>query len=102
MPVHYNSKIPKSNMMKAKQKAKKEVKKEMTLKEAISKFEDMPNKPKSNMKSSGTLSKRQKEILKTHKEHHSKIHIDLMKYLMTKKNYCFEIAHQLAQKVAGI
>jgi len=109
MPYHVsnNSKLPKSNVQKnkeqaKKQKAKKEVKKMMTLKEAIAKFEDMPNKPKSNMKSTGTLSKRQSDLLKTHKEHHSKIHIDLMKYLMTKKNYCFEIAHQLAQKVAGI
>ena len=103
MPYHTK---PKSNMMKAKETAKKQtakkpVKKEMTLKEAIAKFEAMPNKPKSNMKSSGTLSKRQKEILKTHKEHHSKIHIDLMKYLMTKKNYCFEIAHQLSKKIVG-
>ena len=101
MPYHKNQ-MPKSNLMKAKQKAKKEVKKEMTLKQAIAKFEDMANKPRSNMKSSGKLSKRQSDLIKTHKEHHSKIHIDLMKYLMTKKNYCFEIAHQLAQKVAGM
>jgi len=101
MPYHKNQ-MPKSNIQKNKQKAKKEVKKEMSLKEAIAKFEDMANKPRSNMKSSGKLSKRQSDLIKTHKEHHSKIHIDLMKYLMTKKNYCFEIAHQLAQKVAGI
>jgi len=73
----------------------------MTLKKAIEKFDEMKNKPKENMKSSGRLSKRQSEILKTHKEHHSKLHIDFMKYLMTKKNYCFEIAHQLAQKIIG-
>jgi len=73
----------------------------MTLKDAKNKFEEMPNKPKENMKSTGQLSKRQKEILKTHKEHHTKLHIDLMKYLMTKKNYCFEIAHQLAKKIVG-
>jgi len=73
----------------------------LTLKKAIEKFEEMKNKPKENMKSSGRLSKRQSEILKTHKEHHSKLHIDFMKYLMTKKNYCFEIAHQLAQKITG-
>jgi len=103
MPYHnVNSKMPKTNKEKAKEKAKKEVKEiKMTLKDAINKFEDMPNKPKENMKSKGTLSKRQTEILKTHKEHHTKLHIDLMKYLMTKKNYCFEIAHQLAKKIVG-
>jgi hypothetical protein len=73
----------------------------MTLKKAIEKFEEMKNKPKENMKSSGRLSKRQKEILKTHKEHHSKLHIDFMKYLMNKKNYCFEISHEIAQKIIG-
>lgn len=73
----------------------------MTLKKAIEKFDEMKNKPKQNMKSSGRLSKRQSEILKTHKEHHSKLHIDFMKYLMTKKNYCFEISHELAQKIIG-
>ena len=73
----------------------------MTLKKAIEKFDEMKNKPKQNMKSSGRLSKRQSEILKTHKEHHSKLHIDFMKYLMTKKNYCFEISHEIAQKIIG-
>ncbi len=73
----------------------------LTLKKAIEKFEEMKNKPKENMKSSGRLSKRQSEILKTHKEHHSKLHIDFMKYLMTKKNYCFEISHEIAQKIIG-
>ena len=73
----------------------------MTLKKAIEKFEEMKNKPKENMKSSGRLSKRQSEILKTHKEHHSKLHIDFMKYLMNKKNYCFEISHEIAQKIIG-
>lgn len=76
-------------------------KKVTTLKEAISKFNELKNKPKSNMNSDGKLSKRQKEILKTHKEHHSKLHIDFMKYLMTKKNYCFEISHELSQKIIG-
>ena len=100
MPYHV--KMPKTNVQKNKAKAKKQVKEvKMTLKDAIKKFEEMPNKPKENMKSTGTLSKRQKEILKTHKEHHTKMHIDLMKYLMTKKNYCFEIAHQLAQTIIG-
>jgi len=106
MPYHVNSKMPKSNVEKNKEKAKKQtakkpVKKEMTLKEAIAKFEDMPNKPKSNMKSSGKLSKRQSDLMKTHKEHHTKLHLDLMKYLMVKKNYCFEISHELTQKIVG-
>ena len=73
----------------------------MKLKEAVEIFDKMKNKPKSNMKSSGKLSTRQKEILKTHKEHHTKLHIDLMRYLMTKKNYCFEISHALAKKIVG-
>lgn len=85
MPYHKSDK-PKTNM---------------TLKQAIEKFEEMKNKPKANMMSSGRLSKRQKDLIKTHKEHHSKLHLDLMKYLMSKKNYCFEISHELAQKIAG-
>ena len=71
------------------------------LKEAIQKFNEMKDKPKPNMKSKGTLSKRQKEILKTHKKHHSKLHIDFMKYLMVEKNYCFEISHEIAKKIVG-
>ena len=86
MPKHYSD------------NKKKEV---ITLKEAITKFNELKNKPKSNMKSDGQLSKRQKQILKTHKEHHTKLHIDFMKYLMTKKNYCFEISHELSQKIIG-
>lgn len=72
-----------------------------TLKGAIEKFEEMSNKPKSNMKSSGRLSKRQRDLMKTHKEHHTKLHLDFMKYLMTKKDYCFEISHELAIKIIG-
>ena len=90
MPNHYTAAIP---------EPKKPNK--MTLKKAIEKFEDMKGKPKSNMKSDGKLSKRQKDLIKTHKEHHSKLHIDLMKYLMVKKNYCFEISHELTQKIVG-
>ena len=86
MPKHYSD------------NKKKEV---ITLKEAITKFNELKNKPKSNMKSDGKLSTRQKQILKTHKEHHTKLHIDFMKYLMTKKNYCFEISHELSQKIIG-
>ena len=72
-----------------------------TLKQAIEKFESMKNKPKGNMKSSGRLSKRQSDLMKTHKEHHSKLHLDFMKYLMTKKDYCFEVSHELTMKIIG-
>ena len=82
--------------MKPKQKPK-----EMTLKQAIEKFDNMKNKPKGNMKSDGKLSTRQKDILKTHKDHHSNLHIRFMKYLMTNKNMCFEIAHSLAKDIIG-
>ena len=87
MPTHYST--------------EKKPKVKMTLKKAIEKFEDIKGKPKANMKSEGKLSKRQKDLMKTHKEHHSKLHIDLMKYLMVKKNYCFEISHELTQKIVG-
>ena len=72
-----------------------------TLKQAIQKFDDMKDKPKSNMKSSGKLSKRQSDLMKTHKEHHGNLHLRFMKYLMTKQDMCFEISHELAQKIIG-
>tara|TARA_R100000231_G_scaffold125234_1_gene95563 strand:+ start:5 stop:301 length:297 start_codon:yes stop_codon:yes gene_type:complete len=97
MPSHYgNKKMKMVNKPKSDNKSKPK-----TLKQAIEKFEMMKDKPKGNMKSSGTLSKRQKDLMKTHKEHHTKLHLDLMKYLMTKKNYCFEISHELTQKIVG-
>ena len=94
MPYHTNSAPVKS--MKPKQKPK-----EMTLKQAIEKFDNMKNKPKGNMKSDGKLSTRQKDLMKTHKQHHSNLHIRFMKYLMTNKNMCFEIAHSLAKDIIG-
>jgi hypothetical protein len=99
MPYHSGNN-PKPNP-KPKSKSKPKPKPKMTLKQAIEKFDMMKDKPKGNMKSSGTLSKRQKDLMKTHKEHHTKLHLDLMKYLMTKKNYCFEISHELTQKIVG-
>lgn len=72
-----------------------------TLKQAIDKFNNMKDKPKANMKSSGKLSKRQSDLMKTHKEHHSNLHLRFMKYLMTNENYCFEISHQLAKDIIG-
>ncbi len=56
--------------------------------------------PEPMMKPKKMLSKRQKNLMKTHSEHHSKEHLDLMKDLM-KKGYCFEQAHEIAQKVEG-
>ena len=56
--------------------------------------------PEPIMKAKKMLSKRQKDLMKTHSEHHSKKHLDLMKDLM-KKGFCFEQAHEIAQKVAG-
>ena len=93
MPYHNNPKpkpMPSANNPAVK-----------TLKQAIQKFDDMKDKPKSNMKSSGKLSKRQSDLMKTHKEHHGNLHLRFMKYLMTKQDMCFEIAHQLAQDIIG-
>ncbi len=47
-----------------------------------------------------TLSPRQKDLMKVHKEHHTKEHLDLMTKLM-KKGFCFEQAHAAAQKAVG-
>lgn len=100
MPSHYSGmkKMKMDNKSKSDNKSKPK-----TLKEAIEKFEEMKDKPKGNMKSSGSLSKRQKELMKAVKDtgKHTKLHIDMMKYLMTKKNYCFEISHELTQKIVG-
>jgi Tfp pilus assembly protein PilP len=99
MPYHTGTK-PKPKI-KSNPPKKKSNPKPKTLKEAIEKFDMMKNKPKANMKSTGTLSKRQKDLMKTHKEHHTRLHLQFMKYLMTKKNYCFEISHELTQKIVG-
>tara|TARA_R110000772_G_scaffold13867_4_gene40563 strand:- start:1041 stop:1214 length:174 start_codon:yes stop_codon:yes gene_type:complete len=47
-----------------------------------------------------TLSKRQIDLMKTHKKHHNKKHLDYMKKKML-EGYCFEQAHELAQKNIG-
>ena len=52
------------------------------------------------MKPKSMLSKRQKDLMKTHSQHHSKAHLDMMKDLM-KDGYCFEQAHEIAQKAIG-
>ena len=46
------------------------------------------------------LSKRQKDLMKLHSEHHTKEHLDMMKNLM-KKGFCFEQSHEIAMKVIG-
>lgn len=44
------------------------------------------------------LSKTQQDLMKTHSKHHTKKHLDYMKEMML-KGYCFQQAHQLAQKI---
>lgn len=56
--------------------------------------------PEPIMKPKSMLSKRQKDLMKTHSQHHSKAHLDMMKDLM-KDGYCFEQAHEIAQKAIG-
>jgi hypothetical protein len=56
--------------------------------------------PEPMMKQKKTLSKRQKDLMKTHKEHHSKEHLKLMADLM-KKGYCFEQSHEITMKTIG-
>ena len=47
-----------------------------------------------------TLSVRQRELMATHKKHHTKKHLDFMKKKML-EGYCFEQAHELAKKNVG-
>jgi len=95
MPYHTANK----NSPKAKAKAKAPMnKKQMTLKEAMDKFEKMKNKPSPMNKPSNMLNKLQKEFMKSHKQ--SKLHNDLMTKLM-KMGYCIEQAHKLSHKVVG-
>ena len=46
------------------------------------------------------LTKLQKDLLKSHKQHHTKKHLDYMKKAML-KGYCFQQAHSLAIKNVG-
>ena len=46
------------------------------------------------------LSKTQKDLMKTHKQHHTKKHMDFMKKKML-EGYCFQQAHELAKKNIG-
>jgi hypothetical protein len=56
--------------------------------------------PEPMMKPRKMLSKRQKDLMKTHSKHHSEGHLDLMTKLM-KDGFCFEQAHEIAQKALG-
>ena len=46
------------------------------------------------------LSVLQKQLMKEHKKHHSKKHLDEMKILM-KKGYCFQQAHTITMGSVG-
>ena len=46
------------------------------------------------------LSKTQKELMKEHRSHHTKKHMDMMKTLML-QGYCFQQAHKLAMAKVG-
>jgi len=46
------------------------------------------------------LSARQKQLMKEHKQYHTKKHMDMMKKLLL-QGYCFEQAHQLSTKKVG-
>ena len=46
------------------------------------------------------LSKGQKELMKEHKSHHTKKHMDMMVKLM-KEGYCFQQSHTLTMKKIG-
>ena len=46
------------------------------------------------------LSKTQKELMKEHKVHHTRAHMDSMKKLML-EGYCFQQAHNLTMKKVG-
>lgn len=88
MPYHTNNKTMVVMVQKKKpEKKEKKEKKEVKMPEPMFK----PRKD---------LSKRQKDLMSTHKEHHTKEHLMEMRKLM-KKGYCFEQAHELAMKIIG-
>ena len=83
MPTHYGK------MMTAKKPAKKPTKKPN--KKVTEKPKFAPRKD---------LSARQKALMKEHKVHHTKKHMDEMTRLM-KKGMCFEQAHEKTMKKIG-
>jgi len=46
------------------------------------------------------LSKTQKELMKTHSNHHTKKHLNFMKKKML-EGFCFQQSHELAKKNIG-
>ena len=56
--------------------------------------------PKPMGKPRKDLSKGQKELMKEHKEHHTKEHMAMMRKLM-KEGYCFQQAHDITMKKIG-
>ena len=57
-------------------------------------------KKNEKMKPKKELSKVQKDLMKEHKEHHSKKHMDMMKKAML-SGLCFQEAHKMAMKEVG-
>lgn len=98
MPYHTDNKKKNPGYKNTKSSESKPVKKEMTLKEAMNKFNEMKNKPQPMNKPNTMLNKLQKEFMKSHKQ--SKLHNDMMTKLM-KLGYCIEQAHKLSHKVVG-
>ncbi len=47
-----------------------------------------------------SLTKEQKDLMKTHKKHHTKKHLDYMEKQML-KGFCFQQAHRLAMDKYG-
>ena len=47
-----------------------------------------------------SLSKEQKDLMKSHKKHHTKKHLDYMEKQML-KGFCFQQAHRLAMDKYG-
>tara|TARA_R110002012_G_scaffold234097_1_gene407656 strand:+ start:366 stop:539 length:174 start_codon:yes stop_codon:yes gene_type:complete len=46
------------------------------------------------------LSKTQKDLMREHKAHHTKKHMDMMKKLML-QGFCFQQAHKLSMQRVG-
>lgn len=60
----------------------------------------MIKKKDTKMKPKKELSKVQKDLMKEHKEHHTKKHMDMMKKAML-SGLCFQEAHKMAMKEVG-
>ena len=87
------------NVKDGKSTSKKPMTKENAMKQKIA-IAISESKEKPSMKPKKQLSKRQKDLMKTHSEHHTKDHLDMMKKLML-KGFCFEQSHEMTQKKIG-